>query len=328
MRSRSMARSVTWWSPGSSVRSATRLPAGSSLAHLRSRRSSSRSFWGSSAMQFLLHHALMENAQRRPEHTAIRFVDESLTYGQLEAQSNRLARALIEVGVRPGDRVGMHLNKSPGSIVCVFGILKTGACYVPIDIGSPAARLLDIARQCAMTCMIISGSAAPKLVGAPDVALRHLFVAGALPDACELPIPNTPLEEVLEGPALVAPAVNGTDQDLAYILCTSGSTGKPKGVMLSHLNALTFVNWARDTFDLSHEDCFSSHAPLIFDLSIFDIFAGIQSGGSISIIPEGLATIPTNLSRHIESHRISVWYSVPSVLTLLLLHGKLADRDL
>ncbi|HLZ29818.1 MAG TPA: amino acid adenylation domain-containing protein [Chloroflexota bacterium] len=277
-------------------------------------------------MQFLLHHALMENAQRRPEHTAIRFVDESLTYGQLEAQSNRLARALIEVGVRPGDRVGMHLNKSPGSIVCVFGILKTGACYVPIDIGSPAARLLDIARQCAMTCMIISGSAAPKLVGAPDVALRHLFVAGALPDACELPIPNTPLEEVLEGPALVAPAVNGTDQDLAYVLFTSGSTGKPKGVMLSHLNALTFVNWGVETFQLRPEDTLSNHAPLNFDLSVFDIFAGVKSGATISLIPERLSAFPTRLADLIEAHQITVWYSVPSVLQLLLERGRLAQH--
>jgi acyl-coenzyme A synthetase/AMP-(fatty) acid ligase len=98
--------------------------------------------------------------------------------------------------------------------------------------------------------------------------------------------------------------------------------------MLSHLNALTFVNWGREAFQLTHEDILSNHAPFIFDLSVFDIYCGIKAGAAISLIPEGTATIPTQLSKMIEEHRISVWYSVPSVLTLLLLHGALHERDL
>src|SRR5206468_2258883 len=124
-----------------------------------------------------------------------------------------------------------------------------------------------------------------------------------------------------------APAVNVIDQDLAYILFTSGSTGTPKGVMLSHLNALTFVNWACDTFAISGTDRLSGHAPLNFDLSVFDIFAAIKAGAAISLVPEGLSSFPVQLSSFIQNQRITVWYSVPMVLTMLT-RGKLHERDL
>ncbi len=124
------------------------------------------------------------------------------------------------------------------------------------------------------------------------------------------------------------PVVNVIDQDLAYILFTSGSTGHPKGVMLSHLNALTFINWACDTFAISAADRLSNHAPWNFDLSVFDIFTAINAGAAISLVPEGLSAFPVQLSSFIQDQRITVWYSVPMVLTMLAAHGKLHDRDL
>ena len=98
--------------------------------------------------------------------------------------------------------------------------------------------------------------------------------------------------------------------------------------MLSHLNALTFVNWSVETFNVTAEDRLSQHAPFNFDLSAFDIFVAAAAGAAISLVPEGLAVFPLQLSSFIQDQRITIWYSVPMVLTLLQARGKLEERDL
>jgi amino acid adenylation domain-containing protein len=283
------------------------------------------------ATPYLLHHLLGESADRRPEAVAVRLQEESLTYGQLEAESNRLAHALIGLGVEPGDRVGLHLGKSFAAIISLFAILKAGACYVPVEPRSPAARLADIVDQCEIRCLIASSAAQEKFADDAfrDSPLLHLLLADeSAPSGHGHRGPaTTSISDAVKGRPDHPPQVPGVDQDLAYVLFTSGSTGKPKGVMLSHLSALTFVNWAADAFHLGPEDRLSSHAPLNFDLSIFDIFAGIKAGAAISLIPERLSPFPLLVSELIERHRLTVWYSVPSVLTMMLMRGKLAERD-
>jgi amino acid adenylation domain-containing protein len=280
-------------------------------------------------MGYLLHHFLSASAQRDPDATAVRHLTESLTYGALEARSNQLARALLESGVVAGDRVGIHLGKSLDAIIGLFGVMKAGACYVPVDVNSPGRRLAGIARQCAMKSLITSSAAAAKLSEfAAESPLQSIFLTDqAAPVDLRLPARIYPLAEAIaqQGPEPLDK--KGTDQDLAYVLFTSGSTGEPKGVMLSHLNALTFVNWAIDTFGIGPGDRLSNHAPLNFDLSVLDIFAGVKAGACVSLIPDGLSSFPIRLAQLIEEHRLTVWYSVPSVLTLLLTHGKLDARS-
>ena len=118
------------------------------------------------------------------------------------------------------------------------------------------------------------------------------------------------------------------ETDLAYILYTSGSTGTPKGVMISHRNSLTFVDWAAAAAGLSEQDRVCSPAPLTFDLSVFDIFATCRAAACLTVLPEGAATFPVSIARFLEAERISVWYSVPSVLTLLACYGNLRQFDL
>src|SRR4029453_7090016 len=107
--------------------------------------------------------------------------------------------------------------------------------------------------------------------------------------ATALPVAAFSFADLLPSQPATPPAVKVIDQDLAYILFTSGSTGTPKGVMLSHLNALTFVNWACDTFAISATYRLSNHAPWNFALSVFDIFTAINAGAAISLVPEGLS---------------------------------------
>src|SRR5213083_173253 len=125
-----------------------------------------------------------------------------------------------------------------------------------------------------------------------------------------------------------APPDGGVETDLAYILYTSGSTGQPKGVMLTHRNALTFVDWCAATFAITADDRLSNHAPLHFDLSVFDIYNALGAGATVSLVHEELTVFPRRVADFIEQHGITVWYSVPSALVYLLLHADLGARDL
>ena len=280
-------------------------------------------------MSYLLHQLLTASAKRRPDAEAVRLLDDALTYGQLDRLSNQIAHSLIATGVMRGDRVGIYLHKSPSAIAAIFGIMKTGACYVPVDANAPGLRLEEIGRQCSFRALITSQGLYRKLGDSfhRECPMSAIFFVDQAPEA-KLPLPTFTFAADIPQHPREDPAVPVIDNDLAYILFTSGSTGVPKGVMLSHLNALTFVNWGCETFDITADDRLSNHAPFNFDLSVFDIFVAIKAGAAISLVPEGLAVFPLQLSSFMQDQRITVWYSVPMVLTLLQARGKLEARDL
>jgi amino acid adenylation domain-containing protein len=274
---------------------------------------------------YLLPHLLAEAATRSPDRLAVIDGRASLRYAELEREANRLAQALRQIGVQPGDRVGLYLDKSVSAIVGIYGILKADAAYVPLDPFAPAPRLAYIARNCDLHCLVTAVDRSAKwsellAAGAP---LQSVVVMDA-----DDPIDTPPGLRGLGRHALArmpeaAPPSRGVDQDLAYILYTSGSTGQPKGVMLSHLNALAFVRWCYGYFGPTPEDVFSNHAPLHFDLTILDIFVAAMAQAALVIVPPETSVFPVQLGEFIEERGITIWYSVPSVLSLLVLHGKL-----
>lgn len=283
-------------------------------------------------MIFLLHHLLEASAASRPDAVAVRDRGRCLSYCDLELASSRLANLLVAAGVRPRDRVGLYLDKSAEAIIGLYGILKAGAGYVPLDPQAPPSRLAYIMRNCGITCLISSSEkaaswsaleAAGAQVETIVVMNEHLFAQE------EVASGRTILDlESLESHSSTPPAINIIDADLAYILYTSGSTGEPKGVMLSHLNAMSFVGWAVARFELKPEDRLSSHAPLHFDLSILDVFAAAAAGSSVTLVPGPASWFPGEVVRFIDSNSITVWYSVPSVLTMVALRGGLRPGGL
>jgi len=287
-------------------------------------------------MGYLLQHLLERSARHMPEREAVRMGALALTYGELDRAADRLAACLVRLGLRPGDRVGLHVAKSVDAITAICGVLKAGGVYVPLDPVAPGARLGYILKDCGVR-IVLSGPEESRrgrtepIVEAAD-PLEAVVVVGEEGEAPRgLPARRVVRwRDALSDVAEAAPCTGNPtiDTDLAYILYTSGSTGEPKGVMISHRNALTFVDWCADKFRIAPEDRLSNHAPFHFDLSIFDVFVALKCGASVHPVPEGLSTFPMRLAEWIENERISVWYSVPSVLTLMALHGKLEQRDL
>jgi amino acid adenylation domain-containing protein len=226
--------------------------------------------------------------------------------------------------------VGIYLDKSSAAIVSIFGILKAGAAYVPLDSKSPVARVGLMADDCRLAALVSDGHKLATLL--PSLQFPPSCLVLSNDGSADLPeIPHTELigwQDVLHAPAAALSDNGAIETDLAYILYTSGSTGRPKGVMISHRAALTFVNWAADYFQLKPDDRLSNHAPLHFDLSIFDLFAGLAASATVVLVPAETAIFPYSLAAWMAENRISVWYSVPSALIQLVLHGELESHDL
>jgi amino acid adenylation domain-containing protein len=271
-------------------------------------------------MAYLLHQLLTESVERFPDKVAISAGGRALCYRQLDAQSNQLAHFLRDRGVRKGDRVGMFFPKAVESLVAMLGIGKAGGVYVPMDPQQPVQRAAYQIENCGMSGVITSPALFRSLSPALNAPLGFALATGDVPAGSQAS-PVFPWSLVGEAPSGPATASGQTSTDLAYILYTSGSTGRPKGVMISHLNALTFVNWCTQTFRIRPEDRLSNHAPLHFDLSVFDLYNALEAGATVCMVPPEIAAFPSSLVNWMDSQQITVWYSVPSALILLILHA-------
>ena len=231
---------------------------------------------------------LARAARERPDHPAV-VADRSATYAELDDLASRVAAALADAGVGPGDRVAVSAPKSVGVVAAIYGIMRAGAAYVPIDPASPVTRAAHIANDCAVAALI----ADPERSGRLFPALREGVAALDVERLDALPPSGQP------------PGVPGED-DLAYVLYTSGSTGGPKGVMLSHRNALSFVKWAAGDLGLTGEDRLSSHAPFHFDLSVFDLYACASAGGTLHPLDERAAGFGASMAAFVAERQLTV----------------------
>ncbi|HLJ02683.1 MAG TPA: amino acid adenylation domain-containing protein [Solirubrobacteraceae bacterium] len=263
----------------------------------------------------LIHELVTRSARRFGDRPAVVDGDRSVTYSELDRRSNQLAWLLAARGVRSGDRVGLFLEKSLEAVVGIYGVLKAGATYVPLDEQAPARRLAYIARDAGIRCLLSSPARSAGVQALVQEGARFTSVVGS---------PELPWSEVEEW-SDEAPVLDIGSDSLAYILYTSGSTGEPKGVMLSHENGMAFVDWAAREVGATSEDRFSSHAPFHFDLSTFDLYAAAWAGAAVVLVPRETSIFPIEVTRWIAEQEISVWYSVPSALTQLVLHGRLED---
>jgi L-proline---[L-prolyl-carrier protein] ligase len=273
----------------------------------------------------VLHDGLIESSARWPERPAVKEPGgPTLTYRELDGLTDRVRDALRASGVTPGDRVGVYLPKTVDSLAIVLGALKAGAVYVPVDPGSPPPRAAYILRDCTVRVVVTAAALVPALRaeldgpgGSPAVIALDPVGGGAGVRRWLDGRKADPRTDTARPPV----------DDPAYILYTSGSTGRPKGVVISHRAAMAFVDWCSATFAPTPDDRFSSHAPFHFDLSIHDLYVSLGHGACLVLIGEELGKDPRRLAALIADERLTIWYSTPSILSLLEEHGRLERYD-
>ena len=270
-------------------------------------------------MKQLIQHWVTRQAEQRPDAAAIVWKNVRVTYRELEEHSNRLAAVLKRQGAVRGDRIAFCMAKSPEAITAMLGVLKADCMYVPVDVECPASRVEKILTACEPAGVLVDASGA-RLMG--DVLRSFAGPRPFLGTLEEMPLKENVLATDFCGTDIAAessaPHVCENDaSDGAHILFTSGSTGTPKGVVVTHSSVITYINWTLRYFGIDETDRVSGHAPLHFDLSTQDIYGAFAAGAELHPVPPEYNLLPRKLAAFIQDHRLTQWFSVPSVLNYL-----------
>lgn len=208
--------------------------------------------------------------------------------------------------------------KSLESVIALYGIMKAGCAYVPLDPNAPEDRLKRIVAECRLSGLAIHPATAKR---------ANLFAQGE----GSLAVFGAEAEfwETLGArDANVVSLPTPSPTDLAYIMFTSGSTGTPKGIQHTHHSGLAYARMAASLYGLTPDDRLGNHSPFHFDMSTFEVFAGPVAGACSVLIPEAHARLPASLSQLVEAEKLTVWYSVPFAISQLVDHGALAQRNI
>ncbi|MFB9441887.1 amino acid adenylation domain-containing protein [Dactylosporangium vinaceum] len=248
-----------------------------------------------------IHELVERQAARTPDATAVLQGAERLTYAELDAAADRLARRLAAEGVGPGDFVALHLGRSVDTVVALLGVLKSGAAYAPIDAGQPVERIRGLLTglRCAVVLTDRDSIATVEAVTADVPTVRTVLWTGAEPPA-DAPAPR-----------------RAKAGDQAYVIFTSGSTGAPKGVVLTHAPVVNLIEWVNETHAIGPDDRVLFVTSLGFDLSVYDVFGVLAAGGSVRVATAAEIGDPQRLLSILDSEPITFWDSAPAALQQL-----------
>ena len=194
------------------------------------------------------------------------------------------------------------MKKGINSIHSILTILKCDCAYVPIDVNSPSNRIAEILEACNSPLIVVDSESSELL--------KNL-----------LPPDKLPTEFVIDsfsGDNTDALECLNLSIDIAYVLFTSGSTGTPKGVMIPHKAITDYIDWCVEEFALTSNDVIANHAPLYFDNSTFDIYTAFKSGATLHLVDDAVNAVIPSLAKWIDNNRITTFFCVPSVLTMLI----------
>ncbi|GAA2828920.1 non-ribosomal peptide synthetase [Kribbella solani] len=250
-----------------------------------------------------LHDLFEEQVRSSPDRIALSFEDDQLTYGQLDARANQLARTLQQHGVGPETRVGVCLQRSLELVIGLLAILKAGGAYVPLDPSYPPDRIAYMAENAQLGIALVEPGQLEFLDDVRLIEVRDDHLTSTAPLDVDL-----------------------SPDNLAYVIYTSGSTGRPKGAMLSHRGICNRLLWMQSEYELQAHDRVLQKTPFSFDVSVWEFFWPLITGARLHLArPDGHRD-PAYLAELIERQGIGVLHFVPSMLEAFLRQRTVRER--
>lgn len=249
----------------------------------------------------LLHELVAERARRQPDAEAVITSRKRLTFAEFHRRANQVGRRLRELDARPNELVAVVMEKGWEQYVGVYGILTSGAAYLPIDPAVPAERL---------RYLLENGET--RTVLTQSWLVEHL----PWPSSARILCVDRDFESIDSG--RLEPAQKSTD--LAYVIYTSGSTGKPKGVMVDHRGVVNMLLDINRRFEIGFSDRVFAISPLSFDASVYDVFGILAAGGGVVIPDPSTHPDPSHWAELIEREQVTFWNSVPALMDILVGH--------
>ena len=251
--------------------------------------------------QSTLHEEFSSTAKQSPERPAVVFESQTLSYGEVEASSNRIARFLQSQDIGAGDLVGICVNRSADMLVYLYGILKSGAGYVPLDPAYPTDRLQYMCDHSGLKLVITESELSSRVddFGKPQLAINE--------HSKEL---SQLSSEAL--PTSASPA------DICYVIYTSGSTGKPKGVQVPHGAVVNFLYSMQQCPGFTADDSVLAITTLSFDIAVLELYLPTVSGGKVVILDSLTAANGEKLAQQIEEHNTTLLQATPATWRMLI----------
>ncbi|MCC7416299.1 MAG: amino acid adenylation domain-containing protein [Acidobacteria bacterium] len=260
-----------------------------------------------------IHQLFEQQAQRTPDAVAVEFHGLQLTYAQLNAKANQLAHCLRGLGIGPDDRVAIAVERCLGLTVCILGVLKAGAAYVPIDVSYPAERLTYMLADSRAKALVTQEHLLPRL--APPRLRRR---SGRAPQGATRPVLCIDRDwDTMAAQAEDDLALPISPESLAYVIYTSGSTGRPKGVAMPHRPLVNLVAWQNDVSKEVAAGRTVQYTSLSFDPSFLEMFSTWAAGGVVVLIEEDLRRDFMALVRFLDVNDIQRLYITPAALQQL-----------